>query len=244
MFKEDRMRCGLAARVTLLAVCCSAASWAAGTGSVSGAVLDGSNQKPLADATVVIRTGKAPTGEEPSVTTDENGAFELTFIAPGTYGLTVKHDGYQVYSPDGLVVKADKSVKVKLFLTPVRREPPPQSKESKAKGEPPPPSAPVETAVEFNDSMVAPSMISGPPIEYSQDAIDREVEGVMLVKCVVTAQGTVRSCLVIRSLPFMDRPVVDSLERRKYKPALEKGKPIDVFYTFNVKLALPSASDR
>jgi hypothetical protein len=45
---------------------------------------------------------------------------------------------------------------------------------------------------------------------------------------------------VLKSLPFMDRPVIFSLEKRRYKPALQQGKPVDVFYTFNVRLKLPS----
>ena len=33
--------------------------------------------------------------------------------------------------------------------------------------------------------------------------------------------------------------VINALEARKYRPALSQGKPVDVFYTFNVRLKLP-----
>ena len=62
----------------------------------------------------------------------------------------------------------------------------------------------------------------------------------MVVRCVVTVEGFVHSCKVIKSLPFMDRAVIDSLQRRRYKPAVQQGKPIDVYYTFNVRLKLPA----
>jgi hypothetical protein len=43
----------------------------------------------------------------------------------------------------------------------------------------------------------------------------------------------------LKGVPFMNGSVVDALERRRYRPATSNGKPIDVYYTFNVRLALP-----
>ena len=61
----------------------------------------------------------------------------------------------------------------------------------------------------------------------------------MVVKCVVTTQGIVRNCRVLRSLPFMDRPVMEALGHRWYTPALLHGRPVEVDYTFNVHLKVP-----
>jgi len=49
----------------------------------------------------------------------------------------------------------------------------------------------------------------------------------------------VRNCRVLKSLPFMDRAVVEALEHRRYTPALLRGQPIEVDYTFKIKLTLP-----
>lgn len=202
----------------------STGALAQAAGSLSGVVVDAATQAPLGEATVTARS-PALLGEQ-SALTDKDGAFEMTFLPPGTYGLTVKRDGYQPFSPDGLVLKG-KKVRVKLS---VAASPTPVAA----------PSGPVESAVEFNDaSMTAPAMISGPNPEYSQDAIDRGVEGLMSVRCVVTVEGRVRNCRVLKGLPFMNQPVLDALERRKYKPAMASGKPVDVFYTFNIRLKLP-----
>jgi hypothetical protein len=38
----------------------------------------------------------------------------------------------------------------------------------------------------------------------------------------------------------MNTAVIESLEKRKYKPALAQGKAVDVYYTFNIRLKLPS----
>jgi periplasmic protein TonB len=93
---------------------------------------------------------------------------------------------------------------------------------------------------EFKDTiMTAPTLVSGPDPEYSEKAIERGVEGLMVVKCVVTVAGTVHDCRVLKGLPYMDRAVVDALERRRYTPAALNGKPLEVDYTFKIRLALP-----
>jgi serine/threonine-protein kinase len=93
--------------------------------------------------------------------------------------------------------------------------------------------------IELDESNIQLTKISGPDPEYTQKAIDNEVEGVMLVKCLVTVEGAVQNCRVSRSLPFMDRAVVFALERGRYKPYLLNGKPEEIDYTFKVKLNLP-----
>jgi periplasmic protein TonB len=94
--------------------------------------------------------------------------------------------------------------------------------------------------VEFQESqMAAPVKVSGPDPQYTQKALDREVQGLMIVKCVVNVEGQVYDCRVLKSLPFMDRAVVEALEKRRYKPATLGGKPIAVDYTFRIKLTLP-----
>jgi eukaryotic-like serine/threonine-protein kinase len=43
----------------------------------------------------------------------------------------------------------------------------------------------------------------------------------------------------VKILPFMDRSVIEALERRRYKPATLGGRPIAVDYTFRIKMSLP-----
>jgi protein TonB len=93
--------------------------------------------------------------------------------------------------------------------------------------------------VEFNDTMTPPQKLGGPDPQYSSQALEHEVEGTMIVKCIVSVQGQVRGCRILKSLPFMDRAVIDALEHRKYSPALLHGQPIEVDYTFKIQLRLP-----
>lgn len=146
----------------------------------------------------------------------------MTLLPPGTYSLAVKRDGFETYSPEGLLLKGGK-MRVRIAVLPLAT-----------------PAILAAIAVEFNDTMTVPAMISGPTPEYTADAIERGIEGNMQVRCIVTAEGQVRACKVIKGLPFMNAAVVDALEQRKYKPALAQGKAVDVYYTFNIRLKLPS----
>src|SRR5437764_1724611 len=143
----------------------SSAAIAQSAGSLAGVVVDATTQNPVPDA-VVMAKSPALLGEQ-SVVTDAQGGFEMTFLPPGTYGLSVKRSGFQTYEPGGLVLKGRK-MRIKLALLPTPAAPRPAG----------------DTAVEFNDTMSAPTMVSGPNPEYTQEAIDRGIEGQMSVRCV------------------------------------------------------------
>jgi len=188
-------------------------------GSLTGVVVDATTQAPIGDVQVTARSPSL-IGEQSAIT-DADGNFEMTLLPAGTYDLLVKRDGFQSFAPGGLVLKGHR-VRIRLALMPN-----------------PVALSPSDTAVEFNDTMTAPAMISGPIPEYTQDAIDRGIEGTMQVRCVVTVGGQVRNCKVLKGLPYMDSAVVRALEGRKYKPATAEGRPVDVYYTFTIRLKLP-----
>jgi protein TonB len=94
--------------------------------------------------------------------------------------------------------------------------------------------------VEYDDAlMTPPERISGPDPEYTYLARIHDVQGVMLVKCLVTVLGVVRDCRVVQGLAYMDAAVVDALLRRRYTPArLADGRAIEVEYMFRIRLQL------
>lgn len=207
------------------AVVASGGASAQSMGTMTGVVTDALTHKPLAEATVIARS-PAMEGEQ-TVTTDDAGAFEMTLLPAGTYGLSVEHTGFQTFAPGGVVVKGHKNVRVKLALMPEVVAP-----------RPPPP--PAENVLEFNpETMTPPAMLSGPNVEYTPEAIERGVEGTMVIRCIVSVDGRVHGCKVVKGLPFMNGAVMGALESRRYKPATAAGKPAAVTYTFNIKLALP-----
>jgi serine/threonine-protein kinase len=93
--------------------------------------------------------------------------------------------------------------------------------------------------IELDDRMTPPSKISGPDPEYTEKALDHEVEGVLSARCIVTAEGKVHGCRVIKGVPFMDRAVITALEQRRYSPALLRGKPVEIYYNIQTTLKLP-----
>jgi TonB family protein len=88
-------------------------------------------------------------------------------------------------------------------------------------------------------SMTRPVFVSGPDPTYTRAALSHDVEGLMVVACVVTREGLVRECRVLQGLPHMDAAVVQALERRRYRPATLNGVPIEVTYQFRLNLRLP-----
>lgn len=202
-----------------LSLALSTPALAQGHGSIAGVVIDAATQKAIADARITARS-PALIGEQ-SATSDSSGAFEMTFLPPGAYAITVKRDGYQPFTAEAITIR---SRKLHVRVAIVAEQPP----------------EPVVEALEFNDSMTAPAMISGPAPQYTPEALERGVEGNMQVRCIVSAEGAVRGCRIVKGLAFMNSAVIEALQKRRYKPALLQGKPVDVWFTFNLRLKLPA----
>jgi hypothetical protein len=86
------------------------------TGTLSGQVVDASTQAPVGDA-VVIAQSPALQGEQTAVT-DTTGSFEISLLPSGTYTLTVQREGYQPFTQQGLQLRLDRTIKVRLPLVP------------------------------------------------------------------------------------------------------------------------------
>ena len=82
-------------------------------------------------------------------------------------------------------------------------------------------------------------LMEGPPIQYTPEAIAARVQGTMLVKCIITREGRVRDCRVIKGLEPMNEVVVKALLARRYKPVVVQGKPVDLSHIFTIRLTLP-----
>ena len=90
----------------------------------------------------------------------------------------------------------------------------------------------------FRDGMTPPEQLEGKPIVYSQAAIDAGVQGTIEAKCVINVRGTLENCRILRSLPYMDKAVLEALATRKYTPVMLDGKAVPVEYVFAIKLVL------
>ena len=93
--------------------------------------------------------------------------------------------------------------------------------------------------VAYESSMTRPEKLAGPRPFYPQEALNQNIQGQVLARCILTREGTVRSCRILKPLPIMDEEVLLSLCASRYTPVLDKGQPVDVEYTFNVRLTPP-----
>ncbi|MCP3141059.1 energy transducer TonB [Pyxidicoccus xibeiensis] len=91
----------------------------------------------------------------------------------------------------------------------------------------------------FGQGMTPPSQVGGRPIEYTPQARAAQVEGTLIAKCVITAEGHVRDCRIIKGVAHMDEAVIDALHSRRYRPVTFQGRPVSVSYVFTIRLRMP-----
>jgi hypothetical protein len=60
----------------------------------------------------------------------------------------------------------------------------------------------------------------------------------MIARCIIRASGALDSCRIIKSLPFMDAPVLAALAKVRYTPVMFQGRAVDCEYTIPFKMKL------
>ena len=93
--------------------------------------------------------------------------------------------------------------------------------------------------VPMTSAMERPRKIAGRDPEFSREALANRVEGLMIVRCIIELDGTLKDCKVIKNLPYMEEAVLSALATHRYTPGMLDGKPVRVHYTFNIKLVAP-----
>jgi protein TonB len=80
---------------------------------------------------------------------------------------------------------------------------------------------------------------SNRPPQYTREALEARIEGLMLVKCTITLDGELKNCRVIKPLPHMDKAVLAALSKWKFAPVTFQGRPVAVDYVIPVRLIIP-----
>ncbi|WP_375771243.1 energy transducer TonB [Archangium gephyra] len=96
-----------------------------------------------------------------------------------------------------------------------------------------------DDVVPFQNHMSAPRRLWGPRLELPPEAREQRVGGVGRARCTINREGRVKDCCVLKSLPLVDGPFVRSLLRSRYTPGLLDGQPIQLRYTFTLRLTPP-----
>jgi Carboxypeptidase regulatory-like domain len=88
----------------------------AGTGNLTGTVVDASTHAPVADV-VVTATSPQLQGEQVAVT-DSTGTYRIPQLPPGTYSLRFEKETYKPYSRGGIALDADRVLRLNVDLLP------------------------------------------------------------------------------------------------------------------------------
>ena len=84
----------------------------------------------------------------------------------------------------------------------------------------------------------APLLMQDAPFEYPREAREAQVEGVVLVRCIIRADGATEDCRILKGLPLLSDAVLASMRLRRYRPAQFEGRPVKVEMVITVRLRL------
>jgi len=94
--------------------------------------------------------------------------------------------------------------------------------------------------IPFKDGMTHPTLIRGAAPVYTPNAMDRCAAGAAVVRCVITVDGDLRHCRIVRSFGDMDESVLMALSTWVMTPALRDGKAVNVDYELAIQLRPPN----
>ncbi|OJT19259.1 hypothetical protein BO221_37885 [Archangium sp. Cb G35] len=84
--------------------------------------------------------------------------------------------------------------------------------------------------------MTRPQRVSGREPQLTPEARAERVRGTALVRCVVTREGRVTNCRLLNGLPYMEQELLEALSTWRVTPVMAQGKPLDVDYTFVLRI--------
>jgi len=86
----------------------------------------------------------------------------------------------------------------------------------------------------------APRILSQSVPEYSQDARDARVTGMVDVQIIVKEDGAVEFTRITKSLGYgLDQKAIDAVRKWRFEPGKKDGKPVRVILTVQVSFSLP-----
>jgi TonB family protein len=91
------------------------------------------------------------------------------------------------------------------------------------------------------DGITPPKAIVRPAPQYTAEAKEERIQGVVIVQVWIDSAGEVREINVLKGLPLgLSEAATEAIRQWRFEPALDRdGKPLDVLYnlTFNFRLA-------
>jgi TonB family protein len=137
-------------------------------------------------------------------------------------------------------------------LLPVPPPAPPRPQAAPQMPPPPPPppprrvgSAPRETTgglagqpVRVGGAIKEPRKLKDVRPEYPSIAKEARVQGVVILECTISPEGTVADARVLRGIPLLDQAAIAAVKQWIYQPTLLNGEPVPVIMTVTVNFTL------
>ena len=87
--------------------------------------------------------------------------------------------------------------------------------------------------------MRAPVKVFAPSPTYTELARRSRIEGIVVLRAVIDARGTVVSAEILRGLPMgLSEAALDAVRQWRYEPATLRGRPVAVTFTLTVRFEL------
>ncbi len=96
-----------------------------------------------------------------------------------------------------------------------------------------------DTTLSWLSEMGRPVLVAGPAQPpYPSPAASQRIEGTVIAQCVITTEGRLRDCRILKGNPFLDPAVNATLAQQRYSPLTYGGRPVSVRYNITFKFKL------
>ncbi len=101
------------------------------------------------------------------------------------------------------------------------------------------PTEPCSGPMSVSGNVVAPVKIFAPQPQYTEEARQARIQGVVIVQTIIDCQGFVTEINVVKGLPLgLTEATVSAISQWRFEPATLNGRPISVYYNLTVNFRL------
>jgi TonB family protein len=198
--------------------------------SIEGFVSDPSGGN-IAGAQVVVT--HLDTQKQVTVVTSDSGAYSLADLVPGKYQVVVRVPGFAT-AIRGVTLENAQSAKTVPLIVDIG-----QIVETITVVGQGVPAARTPDKVRMGGVVKPPRALHMPKVAYPASAKARGVEGSVVVRCVVSTEGTVINAKAVRSPDSdLEQAVLETVKQWRYEPAALNGVPVEVITTLTVNFQL------
>ncbi len=94
----------------------------------------------------------------------------------------------------------------------------------------------METVLYRQAGMTKPTFLGGEPILYPRAALDANVDDKVLARCVLTIEGTLRECRILKGSPLLHHAVLNALPTYRFTPVTYEGRPVSIYYDLPLRV--------